>query len=222
MDRRRLLIFSAAFAAAPGAALADVTRTPLPKAFQFLDAYLGLPPGERSRFYLAYRAMKDKRPYPGAQAFVVAPNGSRLPLPVDRTGLVTALPSLILLKSGAVLESADPELKLGVELRPTIPVSTRVDVGQLNLSLAQVNAAVAKIAGPLSLVAPKLDCAYFPDSGGGQAVTAGGQSAALASFPVPTIGPVPYFIPARLAGAQTVVLARAPSRILLGARPKGT
>lgn len=222
MHRRRMIFAAAALAAAPGVALADVTRTPLSKAFPLLDIYLGLPPAERSRFYLAYRALRDKRPDPAAQATVVGPNGQRWPVPLDRTGEVLALPSLGLIKSGGVMESADPGLKLGLELRPTLPPSTRVDVGQLSLAMAQVNAAVAKVAGPLALAAPKMDCAYFPDSGGGQAVTADGRSAPLAIYPVPTVGPVPYFVPDRLAAARLVVLTRTPSRILLGAHPKGT
>lgn len=220
MHRRHLILFAAAVAAAPGAALADVTRTPLNKAFPLLDVYLGLPPAERSRFYLAYRATKDKRPDLGAQATIVTAHGQRMPVPFDRGGLALSLPTLALIKSGAVMETVDAALKLLPELRSTIAPAARVDVAQLALSLAQVNAAIAKIAGPLALAAPKMTCAYFPDSGGGQAIFAGGRAARLPIAPIPVIGPVPYFEPQTLAGATSVVLARPPSRILLGAHPK--
>jgi hypothetical protein len=220
MHRRHLLHSLAAVAAVPGAALADVQRIPLTKAFSLLDVYLGLPPAERSRFYLAYRALRDKRPDPGASATIVVPGGARIPLSLDRAGEVLSLPNLAMLKSAAVLETADPGLRLGLELRAAIAPSTRIDVGALVLAMAQVNAAVAKIAGPLSLVAPKLTCAYFPDSGAGSAVLPDGRTAPLPVFPAPLIGPVPYFEPASAAAVRTVVLARAPSRILLGAHPK--
>ncbi len=222
MDRRRLLILSAALAVAPGAAVADAAGIPLKKAFPLLAIYLGLPPAERSRFYLAYRAVRDMRPDPGAQALIVAANGARWPIAVDHTALVLALPTLALLRSGAVMLSSDPALKLIPELRPSIAPSARVDVSELALALAQVNAAIAKIAGPLALAAPKLDCAFFPDSGGGRVVAADGRSAPLQVYSLPAIGPAPYLVPARLAGAQVVVLTRPPSRILLGAHPKGT
>jgi hypothetical protein len=222
MHRRHLLLVIAATAAAPGAALADVQRTPLAKAFGLLDVYLGLPPSERSRFYLAYRAMHDKRPDPGAAATIVEANGARMPVPFDRGGLVLRLPTLAELKSAAVLESADPALHLGLELRAAITPAIRLDAAALVLAMAQVNAAVAKIAGPLALVAPKLTCAYFPDSGGGGALMADGRTAPLPVTTAPFLGPVPYFEPAVLAGARTVLLSHIPSRILLGAHPKKT
>jgi hypothetical protein len=221
MHRRQLLLVALAAVAAPGVGLADVQRTPLSKAFNLLDVYLALPPGERNRFYLAYRAMANKRPDPGAAATIVEANGVRTPLPFDRAGNVLRLPTLAELKSAAVLEVADPALKLGLELRAAIAPSTRVDVAALSLAMAQVNAAVAKIAGPLALMAPKLTCAFFPDSGGGSALMADGRSAPLPVFPAPAIGPVPYFDAAASAGARAVLLTRAPSRILLGAHPKG-
>jgi len=220
MRRRSLLLALAAAAAVPGAALADVQRIPLVKAFNLLDVYLGLPPAERTRFYLAYRALKDKRPDPAARATIVTANGARTPVVLDGAGLVLHLPTLAELKSAAVLEVEDPTLRLGLELRPVIALSTRVDVGALVLAMAQVNAAVAKLAGPLSIVAPKLTCAYFPDSGGGSALLADGRTTPLPVTPAPFIGPVPYFDSAAAAGARTVLLARTPSRILLGAHPK--
>jgi hypothetical protein len=217
---RRHLMFALAAAAVPGAALADIQRIPLSKAFGLLDTYLGLPPGERSRFYLAYRAMKDKHPYPGAAATVVAVSGARFPVQFDASGLVLRLPSLSDLKSGAMFESADPALRLGLEARVTLVPAVRLDVGALVLALAQANAAVAKIAGPLALMAPKLTAAYFPDAGAGSVLMADGRTAPLPTTNAPFVGPVAYIEPALLAGARTVVLTRPPSRILIGGHPK--
>jgi hypothetical protein len=220
MHRRHMLLALAA-AAVPGAALADIQRVPLSKAFGLLDTYLALPVGERNRFYLAYRAMKDKHPYPGAAATVVSVTGARFPVQFDASGLVLRLPSLSDLKSGAMFESADPGLRLGLEARAAIAPATRIDVGALVLALAQANAAVAKIAGPLALMAPKLTAAYFPDAGAGSAQLADGRTVPLPITNAPFVGAVTYIEPALLAGARTVVLTRAPSRILIGGHPKG-
>jgi hypothetical protein len=220
MRRRDLIALLAAGAAAPGVAFADDNHLPLDKAFPLLSAYLILPPAERSRFYLVYRATRDKRPTGDAHAVMVAANGACTPLAMDRIGQVLSLPSLAALKSAATLEIAGAAFKLAPEVRPTIPPSARLDAGQLALALAQLNAAVVKLAGALAVMAPKMTCAYFPDAGSGQALMANGRSTPLPIFPVPILGPVPYFETTTQVGAKTVVLARAPSRILLGPHPK--
>jgi hypothetical protein len=220
MRRRDLLALMAAGTAAPGVAFADDDHLPLDKAFPLLSAFLTLPPGERSRFYLAYRAMRDKHPTGDAHAVIVAANGARTPLPLDRVGQVLSLPSLAALKSAATLEIAGAAFKLVPEVRSTIAPSVRLDAGQLALALAQLNAAVAKLAGALAVMAPKMTCAFFPDAGSGQALMANGRPTPLPIFPAPIFGPVPYFETTTLLGAKTLVLARAPSRILLGPHPK--
>jgi hypothetical protein len=220
MRRRHLIALIAAAAAAPAVAFADDARQPLTKAFAFLDAYLGLPPAQRSRFYLAYRAYRDKRPAAGAGGAIIAANGARTPVPFDRIGEVMRLPSLAELKSGAMFECAGAPFRLGVELRPAGAPALRVDPNEIAAALAQANAAIQKIAGVLAMAAPKLTAAYFPDAGGGQVLLADGRAAPLPVTTAPVVGPVPYFEPASAAGARAVVLARMPSRVLLGGHPK--
>src|SRR5579871_5185072 len=101
MRRRDLLVLIAASAAAPGAALADDNRVAIAKAFPMLEQYLSVPAPERSRFYLAYRATRDKRPVSDARAAIVGAGGAAVPLAFDRAGfLTTRLPSLAQLKGG--------------------------------------------------------------------------------------------------------------------------
>jgi hypothetical protein len=217
-----MLALLVAAAAEPSAAFADVKTIPIAKAFPFLAGYLALAPALRSRFYLAYKAMRDKRPTADAHATIIASNGARTPVAFDRLGNVVHLPSLADLKSGANVELEGTPFQIGLELRCAAAPSTHIDVGELAASLAQVNFAVAKFAGALSFAVPKLTAAYFPDAAAGQAVMADGRMAPLPVVAVPTIGPVPYFEPASLAGARSVVFAKAPSRILLGGHPKKT
>jgi hypothetical protein len=219
MRRRDLIALLAAGAAAPGVAFADDNHLPLSKAFPLLDAYLTLAPAEHSRFYIVYRATRDKRPTADAHATIVAANGARAPLAFDRAGQVLSLPTLAALKSAATLEIAGAAFKLAPEIRCAMAPATRLDAVQLSLALAQLNAAVVRLAGALAVMAPKMTCAFFPDAGGGQAVMADGRPTPLPIYHSPVFGPLPYFETTRLVGAKTVVLARAPSHIVLGPRP---
>ena len=222
MRRRHLLALLRRGRRPPPCSLfaADVKTVPIDKAFPYLATYLGMPVGQRSLFYLAYRAVRDKHPAPDARATIVAPNGARTPVVFDRVGAVARLPSLAELKSAANVEMDSAPFQLGVELRGAPPPSTRIDVAELVASLAQVNLAVGKVAGAFSLIIPKLTTAYFPDAAGAQALLADGRSIALPIYSAPIIGQVPYIEPGTLAGAKTVMLARAPSRIVLGGHPK--
>jgi len=221
MNRRHLLALAAAAAAVPALAWADDNHLPLGKAFPMLDIYLGLPPAERSRFYLAYRAVRDKRPTADAHAAIVAANGVRAPVAFDRLGAVIRLPSLRELKT-AQFEIEGAPFKLFPEIRCAMAPAVRLDPAALALALAQVNAAVAKVAGALSVMAPKLTAAFFPDAGGGQAVLSDGRATPLPVFKAPIFGPVAYFEPGKAVGVKAVLLTRAPSRILLGGHPKAT
>jgi hypothetical protein len=219
MNRRHLLALAAATAAFPGLVAADDAHLPLAKAFPLLDTYLGLPPAERSRFYLAYRAVRDKRPAGDVHAAIVAANGSRTPVAFDRLGAVIRLPSLADLKT-AQFEIAGAPFKLMPEIRCAMAPAVRLDPAALALALAQVNAAIQKLAGALSMMAPKLTAAYFPDAGGGQALMGDGRTTPLPVFTAPIFGPIAYFEPGKAIGAKAVLLTRAPSRILLGGHPK--
>jgi hypothetical protein len=221
MRRRHLLAMLVAATTTPDLAFAaSAPMLPMDKAFPFLAAYLGLPATERTRFYLVIRAYRDKRPIADAKATLVAANGVRTPIVFDRQGIVTRPPDLATLKSGAHVEVDSTPFQFGPELRCVAQPSTRIDVGELTLALAQVNKAIAKLAGALSLIAPKLTVAYFPDAGAAQALMADGRTATLPAFTFPAVGAVSYIEPSALIGARTVVLARAPSRILLGGHPR--
>jgi hypothetical protein len=223
MRRRHLLALLIAAAAAPSDVFAANGRTvAINRMFPYLSMFLRTPLADRSRFYLAYRAVRDKRPAADARASFVAPNGARTPMVFDGTGAVTPLPSLAQLNSGAVVAFDGPPFQLELELRCAMPAATRIDVGDLDRSLAQVNRTVAELAGPLSLFAPKITAAFFPDAGSAVAIMADGRQQTLPVYLAPGIGVVPYIEPANLAGARTVVLAKPPSRIVLAGRPRAS
>jgi hypothetical protein len=225
VDRRHLLgaATSAALFASFSPALAETTRVKLASAFKYLDLYLSLAPADRRHFYMAYRALRDMKPAPDLDAVVVAPEGKRTKLAVTPDGFVVQLPDLAQLRGASMVEfDGSQKVVLAVELRPSIPPSTHVDVAELQLGLDQANAAIKKFSGMLSLVAPKLDSLYFPGAGGGQVILADQRTAPLPVTTTRFFGAVPWLEPSQFSGARSVALARAPSRILLGAHPKAS
>jgi hypothetical protein len=217
--RRRLFLAGLATAAAPRVALAQTRTVPLTKAFAYLENYYGIPAADRSRFFVAYMAVRDRKPAPDLKATIVSPNGSRTPLVLDRGGVVTRLPSLAELKSES-LEVEGEKAGLALQLRLAAPPSLQYEAALVEVALAQANQAVAKLAGVLSLVAPKLTSAYFPDVGPAHALMADGRLASLPVVQTPIFGPVAYFEPTSLVGARTVQLAKPPPFVLLGVHPK--
>jgi hypothetical protein len=190
--------------------------------FPFLSMFLKTPFSDRDRFYLAYRATRDERPITDARASFIAANGVRTPMAFDRTYAATPLPSLAELNSGAVVAFDSAPFRLEMELRSALPSATRLDLGDLRGSLAQVNQAVAKMAGPLALFTPKITAAYFPDAGTAVAIMADSRELSLPVYFAPAVGAVPYIEPASMEGARSVVLTKPPSRIVLAGHPRPT
>ena len=223
MQRRQLLAALAVGLAAPGLAVADgVQRIPLAQAFRYLDSYLGLAPALRSRFHLVFLALRNERPAPNLKAAIVVPGNGAKPLPLDARGEVTQLPTLGELKKGdAVLEvDGSGGFRFATEIRPDVAPSTRIDAGELALALGQANVAIAHLAGPFDVVAPRLDIILFPDAGSGQAVLANGRVTQLpTTAAVRSLGVVPYYDPVSLQGVRSLALSRTPSRIILARRP---
>jgi hypothetical protein len=223
VQRRQLLAALAVGLAAPRLAWADgVRRIPLAQAFRYLDSYLALAPALRSRFHLGFRALRNERPAPDLRAAIVVPGASATPLPLDTRGEVMQLPTLgELKKSNAVLEVAgDGVFRFATEIRPDVPPSTRIDAIELAAALSQANVAIAHLAGPFDIVAPKLDIVLFPDAGSGQAVLDDGRVAPLpVTNAVKALGPAPYYDPDTMRGVRVLSLTRPPSRIILAVGP---
>jgi hypothetical protein len=226
LERRALLAGLAAAgatAALPSSVSATPQSVPLGKAFEFLDSYYGISPAKRDRFHLAYYAVRNRKFAPDLKATIVAADGGRTPLALARDAHVDQLPTLAGLKSSATLQfDAAPSDKVGLALalEPTMPIAARLDARGLAAAIVQAEAGVTSLAGLLSFAAPKITVAMFPGAGSGQVELDNGYAAPLPVTENPFWGQVPYYDPAQLAGARIIVLARAPSRILLDQHPK--
>jgi hypothetical protein len=156
--------------------------------------------------------VQNDKPAPGLKVAIVGADGQRRPLPLDAGGDVTALPSLAEWQSNAALQ-ADTPFHIGLDIRPDVAPATRLDAVALDQALAQANAAIAHLAGPLGAMAPKLNVTLFIDAGSGVVAGADGRSAPLPiTTAIKQIGPTPY-LPSANAGAKWVTLTRVPSHI---------
>lgn len=215
-------LFAAAAILPARAAWAAPQSVKLTQAFRYLEDYLSLPPGKRDRFHLAYYAVRDRRFAPDLRAVVVSADGKRTPLALERDAKVAQLPTLAQLRSSTLEIDAAPDEKVGLalQLEPNMPIATHVDAFVLSASIAQCEAAVASLAGVMSFAAPKIVSALFPGAVSGQALLGDGRAQPLPVTNNRFYGALPYFEPASLAGARSLTLTRAPSRILLSGHPK--
>ena len=213
-DRRLFLAAGLAAVAAPGLALADPPRLiPAKKLFPFLDLYLGIPAGERTRFALGYYLKRDGKPWTGAGFTLIGASGARTPLPVGANGRFTRTPTLADLKADAKIELAvegQGKFQLSMEMEPLVPMAEVMDTAELAASVTQCAAAIKKNAGILGFAAPKITQVAFIGVPAGTAVLAGGKTAAL-----PLVKTLPAYNPSALPGASQLKFAKAPVRAIL-------
>ena len=215
MDRRGLLLGLALAAmpvlATPGLAWAE-PKPPikLSKVFPFLDKYLAIPAGERNRFTMAYTFMTDGKPAAGLKAAIVEADGRRTPLAFGSDGRVTRLPNAAQLVSANLVVDVPAATKMGVRLalEPLIAPAQELAARDLDLSLVQANAGMAKAGGLMAFAVPKLTGVSFPGAGSGKARLANG-----AEVPLPIADGAPFYEPKTLKGATVIVLARVPGRL---------
>lgn len=218
LNRRNLLGagVAAGVIVSPAAVMAAAPApVKLSKVFPYLDVYLKIAPAQRSHFAAAYYFVQDGKPVASGKAFIVDPSGARTPLALGADGRALRLPTLAQLQTGTLAIDNPTGGKFGVrlELHAVTPLAPRLDAHDLDLAITECRAAVAKIAGALSFAAPKISSAEFVGAGSGQGQLADGRAVAL-----PVAAGVPYYSPAKMAAVKAIVLAHAPSKILLGSK----
>jgi hypothetical protein len=127
-------------------------------------------------------------------------------------GRVQRLPTLAQLEDGKVAIAADPATKFSVamDVLPAAPPAAEMDARDLAAAVAQAEAGVRKLAGPLGFMAPKITEALFHGASGGEVRFADGRRTAL-----PLDKGAPAFNPASLPGAVSVRFQKAPAWVEL-------
>jgi len=140
-----------------GLSTAHASGPTLSKLFPYLEHYLQTDPKERTHFTLDYviRADGVSGPVPIAYQGEAGPVAIRL----AADGRVIDLPDLALLKADPVLilpEQHRGKMSLSMTLVPVVPVSTRLDMGDVGRAVEQSNASIRRAAGLMSFAAPTM------------------------------------------------------------------
>lgn len=209
---RRVLVASILALAASPAIAAGKKSVEVGKAFPFLENYLKLPAGERSRFTVAYYLKRDGRPAVGLKGSIIM-GDTRTPLTVQANGKVSPLPTLAQLRGGAKVEFDVPEgtrMSISLSVEATMRPAIEMSAAELALAVAQAAKGAKKAAGLLGVGMPTLASVMFKGVSAGTVVHADGHTTAL-----PLKDGSPLFQPAKLRTAATLKFARAPSQLLL-------
>ena len=167
------------------------------KVFPYLDAYLRLAPGDRSRFRMAYYFKKDGKPL--TAPIWLVDGGSRQPVAVRADGRVERLPTATQLDRARIQVDIDAGAKVGVSmsLEPTLAPAVDLDARELAAALLQAASGIRKALGVLALAMPKLDALQFHGVTSGQVEFADGRRAAL-----PVVKGILTFNPTTMPGAS--------------------
>jgi hypothetical protein len=216
-SRRAVLLgFSAAATLAvptlaSGPAAAAGKSVDAKKVFPYLDAYLKLPPAERSRFRLSYLFLRDGKPL--AAPVWLVDGAARTPIPLRADGAAARLPTLAQLDGAKVEIDVEPGTKLGVHMvmEPAMAPAAEMDARDLAAAYAQCATGIKKSLGILAMAMPKLQGLLFVGVPSGEAELADGRR-----VPLPVVKGVVGFNPAAMPGAKTLRFPRAPGRVEIG------
>lgn len=207
---KRALILAMALAAAATPALAEKTA-PADKVLPYLEKFLKVPPGDRSRVKLSYALRHEGKPAANLKVTLVEKSGARTALPVNAEGYFERLPTATQLQGDPTLVFDVPAdwkmgtvLDFGTQLKP----AAEYDVRELAATVDEANGLIGRLAGVASFMAPKMSGITFLKAEGGVVVFADGHTA-----PLPEAKEMPYFRPDDHKGAVRVKLTKTPTKV---------
>ena len=182
-----------------------------------LQAFVNMPPSEKSQFDIFY-AVKIKHAPTDGVSLTLHDHGRDIPVHMARDGRISPMPTREQVNSGDTLTVVYPqEASEALKLRvfSTQPNGRDYDAQGLSLGINQANRAMAKAGGILVMALPRLDRVYFVGAGSG---TIDGQALPLTAkddneAPAGT----PYYAPSQMSGAK--IHLSNPARIALFSTP---
>jgi hypothetical protein len=219
----RALILAAGLAAAcvamaPAARAQEAKTVEAAKIFPYLDKFLGVPAQERTRFKLSYGLRRDGKMAPDIKATLIEAGGARTPLPIGPDGFFERTPTLAQLAGKAAVSFDVPAgVKLGMMMRfdPLLKPAGEYAANDLTATVDEANRAIAKAAGPMAMLAPKMAGIRFLGASTGRVVFADGREQ-----PLPVEKTNPVFRPDDAQGAVRVRLDRPPTKVGFAGKKK--
>ena len=204
----RALALAALVAAAAPAAHAAEKAVDAGKIFVRYDAYLALPPAERSHIVMAYYLMQGDKPLAVAASLV--DGGVRTPLPIRADGKVLKLPTAAQLATAKVAFALDASAKINliIGMEPAVAPAADLDARELAAAVAQAAPAAKKIAGLTAFAVPTPKAVRFVDVPSGEAELADGRRVAL-----PMLKGAPAYDPAALPNVRRIHLPKVPRKL---------
>jgi hypothetical protein len=179
------------------------------KLFPYYGLYLDLPPQGRDGFAMRYRLIAREglgRP----QLFFVL-GAARTPIEVSPTGRILTMPDLNMYRNGKVfIPAGQPAASINLDIDALVPLSRAISIAD---AVNPINdyAAATRRAGPLALLAPKLNSVRFTGGSGGEAILANGRRIPLPTAPEGGV----LFTPsaAAMRGATSLAFTTAPTSV---------
>jgi len=178
------------------------------KLFTHYDAYLKLPPAERSHFVMAFYLKSNGQPLTGP-AFLVE-GAQRTPIPLRADGKVLKLPALAQLGAAKVDLGVEEGAKINeaLGLEPVVAPATDLNARELAAAIAQAGPGMKKIAGIMALALPTPKAVLFVGAPSGEAELADGKR-----VPLPIVKGSPAYDPAAIPNAKRIHLPSVPRKL---------
>jgi hypothetical protein len=178
------------------------------KLFTHYDAYLKLPPAERSHFTMAFYLKSAGQPLT-APVFLVE-GAQRTPIPLRADGKVLKLPTLAQLGGAKVDLGVEEGAKINetLGLEPLVAPAQDLDARELAAAVAQAGPGMKKIAGIMALALPTPKAVLFVGAPSGEAELDGGKR-----VPLPILKGFPAYDPAAIPNARRIHLASVPRKL---------
>jgi hypothetical protein len=199
----------AVLAGQPAAAASKVIDAA--KLYNHYDAYLKLPPAERSHFTMAYYLHVGPQPLTAAVWLLDGP--TKTPIPLRADGKVLKFPTAAQLGAAKVQVDVDETMKIGntIGLEPLVAPAAELDARELAAAVAQAAPGMKKIAGVMALALPTPKMVLFVGVPSGEAELADGRR-----VPLPLVKGVPAYDPAAIPNAKRIRLPKAPQKLDIG------
>ncbi len=139
--------------------------------FPYLLQYRSLSPEKRDGINLVYKIKTSQN----ISNLPLINGNQKYYLELGADGTVKNLPNDNILKNYTVTKPENIKLSVAMDILPVINLDENISIAEINNSLNDYKAAINEVAGPMALIAPKLDSVKFKNINSAYGITKAGQ-----------------------------------------------